>query len=189
MNKDNNIECMDIKIYNNCTKGLDCEKCNYQSTFSSNISNKIIFNTNAKHYVPKSKQNLIKTAGELNETSKSSNVGNINSHANEQKIIFNLDAAEYIPRFAQKIQISEEDDNNNIDEDCVEEFELIMKDIIDNELMEEMGEEDSDEERWFPKFSKCECCKGFVYKCKGTACENLGMCYCKMSAECDEDDL
>ena len=188
MNKDNNIECMDINIYNNCTKGLDCEKCNNQSTFTSNISNNIKLNTNARHYVPKSKQNSIKTGVVLNVINKSSSFGNTNNlQANDQKILFNLDATEYIPRFAQKIQITEDDDNN-INEDCDEEFELIMKDIIDNELMEEMGEEDSDEERWYPKFSKCECCKGFVYKCKGAACENLGMCHCKMSAECDEDE-
>ncbi len=186
MNKDYIFGCMDIRIYGNCTKGIDCESCNNQSTVFSDFSNKIKLNTNAKQYIPKSKKNLNNADVGLNEINNSLSVGKTSTV--EQKIKFNLDAAEYIPKFAQKVQINEEY-NNEIDDDCEEEFDLIMKDIINNELMEEMGEEESDEERWYPKFSKCECCKGFVYKCKGVACENLGMCYCKMTEDCDEEEL
>ena len=58
--------------------------------------------------------------------------------------------------------------------------------VANNEIMEELGEDqESDEEKWYPKYHNCECCKGFVYKCKGLACANLGMCYCKMQEECD----
>jgi hypothetical protein len=67
---------------------------------------------------------------------------------------------------------------------------MIMKDIINNDVMEEMGAEDdeSDDEKWFPKYKDCECCKGFVYKCKGDACVNMGTCYCKIKEECDSED-
>jgi len=49
---------------------------------------------------------------------------------------------------------------------------------------EDFGEE-SDEESWYPKYKDCECCKGFVYKCKGEACSHLKFCVCKIAEECD----
>ena len=34
----------------------------------------------------------------------------------------------------------------------------------------------------------CECCHGFVYKCAGESCKNLGQCYCKMKDEVEGND-
>ena len=54
---------------------------------------------------------------------------------------------------------------------------MIMKDVVENDILDEFGEEPDDEDKWYPKYKDCECCKGFVFKCKGKACENLGQCY------------
>jgi len=182
MFKDKISECLDLKINGNCTKGVDCPVCNNVAKQVKDAS-EIKFNTNARLYIPKSKQNL-------NITPNSENINTIpDTSQTESKIKFNLEAAEYIPKFVQSVAINEEDEADfKIDDDCAEEFDLIMKDIINNELIEEMGEEESDEEKWYPKHSNCVCCKGFVYKCKGSACENLGMCYCKMKEDCDYDE-
>ena len=104
---------------------------------------------------------------------------------NEEKIKLNLNAKEYRPK--QKENIEEVEENN-------EELDMIMKDMIENDILDEMAENDSldsdsaDEDKWYPKYKDCECCKGFVYKCKGDACQSLGQCYCKMKDDCDNDE-
>ncbi len=104
---------------------------------------------------------------------------------NEEKIKLNLNAKEYHPK--QKENIEEVEENN-------EELDMIMKDMIENDILDEMAENDSldsdsaDEDKWYPKYKDCECCKGFVYKCKGNACQSLGQCYCKMKDDCDDDN-
>ena len=104
---------------------------------------------------------------------------------NEEKIKLNLNAKEYRPK--QKENIEEVEENN-------EELDMIMKDMIENDILDEMAENDSldsdsaDEDKWYPKYKDCECCKGFVYKCKGEACQSLGQCYCKMKDDCDEEN-
>jgi hypothetical protein len=176
MNKDNFMECLDLKINGNCTKGIDCQICNIKSKENKSYAEDLKLNTNAKHYIPKSKRNL-----EMDI--KKENKSNIQT---EEKIKFNLNAEEYIPKFVQNNLIIENSHNEDANESSEEEFDQIMKDIINNEIMEELGEDqESDEEKWYPKYHNCECCIGFVYKCKGLACANLGMCYCKMQEECD----
>ena len=55
------------------------------------------------------------------------------------------------------------------------------------EVIEELGKDMSeDEDMWFPMYRNCECCKGFVFKCKGKTCADLGQCFCKMKDECDK---
>jgi hypothetical protein len=154
-----NSTCMDLEIYGNCTRGEACDLCN-----ASKTKLEIKLNTNAKNYIPKSKRDTILIPDK------------------DEKIKFNFKAAEYIPK-SQRIKSDEE-----LDDECIEEFDMIMKDIINNELMEEMGEEESDEERWFPNYKSCGCCKGFVYKCKGAACVSLGLCYCKMWQDCEDEE-
>ena len=57
-------------------------------------------------------------------------------------------------------------------------------DII-NEKTDEFEDESSDEDKWFPIFRFCECCKGFIFNCQGKACTNMRYCYCRMKTECD----
>ena len=70
-------------------------------------------------------------------------------------------------------------------------MDMIVNDMIVNDLIEEAKDHDSDEEeenKFFEKYKKCKCCKGYVYKCQGDTCKSLGQCYCKMSDECEIED-
>jgi hypothetical protein len=124
-------------------------------------NDEIKFNVDAKVFIPKSKQK-------------------------DEKLDFNLSAQEYVPK--TDVDIDEDDEEGELNEE--EELDMIMKDIINNDVMEEMGAEDdeSDDEKWYPKYKDCECCKGFVYKCKGDACINMGTCFCKIKDECDDEE-
>ena len=175
-------QCSDVLMSGNCTKGLDCLVC---SDINVNL------NVHAKNYVPKSKRTDISTP-----ISDSTNVESACKDSKEQ-VQFNLNAEEYVPKYEQNLYYQmdnlnvedEEEDENQIDEEIEnEEFDMIMKDIINNEAFEENEDEESDDEKWFPKYRDCDCCKGFVYKCSGSACVNLGACYCKMKEECDDED-
>ena len=87
----------------------------------------------------------------------------------------------------QKIQYIEADDDEEEENDIKEKIDKIEKDMIEEEAIEELGDDLSDDEdKWFPMYRDCECCKGFVYNCKGEACVDLGQCYCKMKDECDK---
>ncbi len=116
-------------------------------------------------------------------------------HVNE---VLNKNAKEYIPTKRrikrekeesniQKIQYIEADDDEEEENDIKEKIDKIEKDMIEEEAIEELGDDLSDDEdKWFPMYRDCECCKGFVYNCKGEACVDLGQCYCKMKDECDK---
>ena len=116
---------------------------------------------------------------------------NLNKNAQEyvptknripKKLDFNLDAKEYKPKPAVEYVEADDDD----DEQIREQMDMIEKDMLEQEVMQELGEDDSeDEDKWLPKYKDCECCHGFVYKCKGATCQALGQCYCKMKDDCD----
>ena len=94
------------------------------------------------------------------------------------KLNFNLQAKEYIPK--EKI------DDDKEDEEVNDKLDMIAKDMAEDEYMEELGNEESeDEDKWIEKYKDCKCCQGFVYKCKGDACASLGQCYCKMQDDCE----
>jgi len=173
-----NSKCQDVLMTGNCTKGQDCQYC---------VKIDVNLNVNAKNYLPKSKR-TDNTSNPIQENEKSEPI--------TDKLKLNLDAQEYTPKFVQGLDqqmdglnVEDEDDEDIDNEIENEEFDMIMKDIINNEAIEEEIEEDeSDDEKWFPKYKECECCKGFVYKCQGAACINMGECYCKMKEECDDED-
>ena len=115
------------------------------------------------------------------------------------KLPFNENAKEYIPKDKRggkkniKIEYIEGDDEDE-EEQVKDQIDMIMKDEIENEVMNELTkegqiEDDSeDEDNWLPKYKDCECCHGFVYKCPGESCKNLGQCYCKMRDEVEGED-
>jgi hypothetical protein len=182
MNTATTPNCPDLLLSGNCLKGEDCPYC--KPILGVNL------NVNAKGWVPKYKRTA-------------DNNGNTQTQSTEQKksekLNFNLEAAEYKPKFTQDLveemenfDVEDEEEKQEEEEDEYdgEEFDMIMKDIINNEVMEQIADDDeSDDEKWFPKYKDCECCKGFVYKCQGPACVNMGACYCKMKEECDEEDI
>ena len=111
------------------------------------------------------------------------------------KLNFNLSAAEFKPKETVVEYVEDDDDN---DELIKEEFDMIMGDVVENEVMNELAkerkldnssEDSEDEDKWIPKYKDCECCSGFVYKCKGEACSSLGECYCKMKDDVDDEGI
>ena len=99
-----------------------------------------------------------------------------------KKLDFNLDAKEYKPKPAVEYVEADDDD----DEQIQEQLDMIERDMVEQEVMQELGDDESeDEDKWYPKYKDCECCHGFVYKCKGATCQALGQCYCKMKDDCD----
>ena len=100
-----------------------------------------------------------------------------------EKLDFNLKAKEYKPK--DKVKNAEGDDEED-DVGVKEKMDMIVNDMVADEVMEELGNEESeDEDKWIEKYKNCECCHGFVYKCKGDTCASLGQCYCKMKDDCD----
>ena len=97
-----------------------------------------------------------------------------------KKLDFNLNAKEYKPKEKGEV-------NDNEEEEVQEKMDMIVKDMAEDAVMEELGNEGSDDEDvWLQKYKDCQCCQGFVYKCKGETCSSLGQCYCKMKDDCDE---
>ena len=158
----NSIECQDKLLNGVCTKGRDCSICNRNNATDG-------LDINSQEYVPKNRSKKTEENGKLN---------------------LNLQAKEYVPSRPlniQNVEYIEEVEENN------EELDMIMKDMIENDILDEMAENDSldsdsaDEDKWYPKYKDCECCKGYVYNCKGDVCQSLGQCYCKMKDDCEED--
>ena len=116
-----------------------------------------------------------------------------------EKLTFNENAKEYIPKEKRevkkkvKVEYIEGDDEDE-EEQVKDQIDMMMRDEIENEVMNELTkegqiEDDSeDEDKWLPKYKDCECCHGFVYKCAGESCKNLGQCYCKMKDEVEGND-
>ena len=84
------------------------------------------------------------------------------------KIIdFTLTAQEYRPKHIIEYIEADEDEDNEVQE----KMDMIVKDMVEEEIIEQMGNEESeDEDKWFPKYKDCDCCQGFVFKCKGETC-------------------
>ena len=120
-----------------------------------------------------------------------------------EKLTFNENAKEYIPKEKRenkkegktkiKIEYVEGDDEDE-EEQVKDQIDMMMRDEIENEVMNELTKEgqidddSEDEDKWLPKYKDCECCHGFVYKCPGESCKNLGQCYCKMRDEVEGDE-
>ena len=98
-----------------------------------------------------------------------------------EKLDFNLQAKEYKPKEKNAENKAQEEDA-----EVEEKMDMIVKDMAEYEVMEELeNEESEDEDKWIEKYKDCECCQGFVYKCKGETCASLGQCFCKMQDDCE----
>ena len=115
-----------------------------------------------------------------------------------EKLHLNENAKEYIPKekreVKKKIKVEYiEGDDEDEEEQVKDQIDMMMRDEIENEVMNELTKEghidddSEDEDKWFPKYKDCECCHGFVFKCKGDTCADLGQCYCKMKDDCDKE--
>ena len=122
-----------------------------------------------------------------------------NINVNQVENPLNKNAKEYVPTKIRNkerkmfdpnfIQFIEDvnDEAEEDEKDVQEKMDMIEKDIIEEEAFEEFANDLSeDEDMWLPRYKDCECCKGFVFKCNGKTCADLGQCYCKMKDECDK---
>ena len=102
-----------------------------------------------------------------------------------QIIDFGLKLKEYRPK--EIVEYVEADDEEEEENEIKEKMDMIVKDMVEDDIIEEIGNEESeDEDKWFPKYKDCDCCQGFIFKCKGQTCSDLGQCYCKMKDDCDK---
>ncbi len=145
-------------------------------------------NVNAKEFIPKNKQNKQEKREKQemkNEDVNDKNTNNANIGAAKFTENLNKDTKDINGHNNQ------EQDQEDKEEMYEDENEAEFADKMFNEMMMEQGmldeEEESDDEKWFPKYRNCECCKGFVYKCEGKTCRDLGKCYCKIKSQLDGD--
>jgi hypothetical protein len=103
-------------------------------------------------------------------------------------IDFSLTKREYRPKqIVEYVEVDDDEEEEDDENEINEKVDMIIKDMVEDDIIEEMGNEESeDEDKWFPKYKDCECCQGFIFKCKGQTCADLGQCYCKMKDECDK---
>ena len=103
-------------------------------------------------------------------------------------IDFSLTTREYRPKqIVEYVEVDDDEEEEDDENEINEKVDMIIKDMVEDDIIEEMGNEESeDEDKWFPKYKDCECCQGFIFKCKGQTCADLGQCYCKMKDECDK---
>lgn len=137
----------------------------------SNQSN-IQFNMNATEYVPKKQfqnQNQFQQQNYYGGYPQYQQYNQGNYMNNQYTQNYNQGQGQQFKEDFEKMKISSEGEG---------------KKVGGYKGVEEYGEE-SDEESWYPKYKDCECCKGFVYKCKGEACSHLRFCVCKIQEECD----
>lgn len=176
-----------------------------------------LLNKNAKIYVPKSKKNdnddnkLINT--NINKDDISPSKSNVNvemkDNNNEEdnlkidKLIenININSKPHIPNEkingykVEGLDNEEEEENEDDSEDNEDIIEGQLDNIIDNEIINQHdalfldNEEDeiSDEDKWYPKFANCECCKGYLHKCENEVCKSLSICYCKAQEDYDPE--
>jgi hypothetical protein len=186
--------CVDIMVHGQCFKGADCLSCNKQIL---NDKKKLEFNLEAKEFVPKKKikkeekekENIIINNNDIKVDEIEKGTLKLNLEAPEYKPLNknNFETNQTINYYKSsscqdyKLEYNNLEDELNPNED---EIDMIANDIVQDE---ELSDEDYDDDKWIPKFKDCECCKGYIYKCKGTACQYLGACYCKVKYDCDEN--
>jgi len=187
MDPRNDSLCFDLIVFGNCTRRKECLFCN---DTESNVKPSIIkdLDVKAQEYIPKKKLQAKQVNSNNNPSMPVTNnhqSNTVDDTSNQfTKLKFNLDAEEYVPRknmnnCGNYFVKNYEDDDGNVEGD---ELEIIMKDIMDDEELSDNEEED----KWWPKYQNCECCKGYIYRCSGKACEHLDSCYCKIKDDVED---
>ncbi len=56
-----------------------------------------------------------------------------------------------------------------------------------NEIISDLDDGQNKEDMFEEKMQGCTCCHGYVYKCKGKMCYNLGVCQCMVRTEMEAE--
>ena len=200
--QENTISISPDKVNNTqqlTSTNTNSEKNSNQQNLNNNQSkteNKLKFRLDSKEYIPKSMLNVHNNPNSQNLSCSNyvlpyyypyeQNKFNMNSNMSKED--FNINYYQNYDNY-NKIPNSKkfEEDNIDDDDDGDELADKFFDEIIDenNILFDE--DDESDDEKWFPKYRNCDCCKGFVYKCEGDTCKSLGKCYCKIKSQIDGD--
>lgn len=155
----------------------------------------IVFNKEAKVYVPKKKKQeedkLTNTNPQTIISNSEVDKENKEDEENQKNIQFNLNAKEYVPKKeteinGYKIEGLDDEEEEESEDDIIDELvNQELNDPIDPYALED--EDESDDEKWFPKYKDCTCCEGYIYKCAGDVCTSLGVCFCKAQEDYDPE--
>lgn len=111
------------------------------------------------HEKPRMTLNSVKNDRKLKNSSKAFHMPGANSQ----------DKPKFQPQNQPVPKMFQQEDNfNDFEYEPCEEGEIILQ------LME--------------RFKNCTCCKGEIYNCKGDTCKILGVCYCYLHEELEEDN-
>ena len=104
----------------------------------------------------------------------------------------NLDPAHENPteliNYVEEMKQFEDEVQEQIDEMINQELEKEIMSEMDKARKEEIEEDSEDEDKWFPDYKDCKCCRGFVYNCQGETCILMGQCYCKMKDDIEQNE-
>lgn len=182
---------LDINAKEFIPKNKAKEKQSSDDIPNYNKEQNIKISLDSKEYIPKSKQVSYIGGNYIDNNFSKYNPNYQNYYGQQNNYSPNYyDNYEYQQTFYENKQAEDIVHNYSEGEDDDEDQEF--QDKIFAEMMEENiqfeDDDESDEDKWFPKFRNCECCKGFVYKCEGSTCQNLGKCYCKIKSQMDGDN-
>ncbi len=182
---------------------------------TDNLANTL--NSNAKCYIPKNKKvnegtltlntNITKdniTTSKLIENLNETNINDKKIEIKDNNLDkLNLDYKPYIPKTkiegfnvegleeAEEEKEEEQEEEENDEEEIENELDkIINKELKDqHDVLDLDHEEDeiSDEDKWYPNYANCECCKGFIHKCENEVCKSLSVCYCKAQEDYDPE--
>jgi len=77
----------------------------------------------------------------------------------------------------------------NISKDTKKDNLIENSENINPNIKNPLVEKEINPDKFFEKYKDCDCCKGFIYKCPGKACFNMGVCHCRMTDEEFEDEI
>jgi len=160
----------------------------FQKQKNENSQNGYSFNMNAKEFTP---TKIKMKVNQENTTNNVYNFSKIKQPLFAQYNFINNYKIDNIDNNEDNIKDSKENDKPT-----EEELNMIMRDLeenFDNEYNNYNNDidnindidNDADDNLFYVSFKDCECCKGYVYNCKGNTCKFLGACYCIVKSECD----
>ena len=68
-------------------------------------------------------------------------------------------------------------------DECLDRFEDYYNTNQIDQIIDDLDEGKPKEDTFEERMKSCTCCRGFIYKCKGKMCYNLGVCQCQVRTE------
>ena len=172
---------------------------NYQYNYYEGYNNN---NNNYHDYSAQQKYNDQYNFNQINYYHRDETRNSLDNQTIEEKlrnVTLSTTTKDYIPKIKDKENGEKNknanDDNYTENNKNFKDYDYTVNDSVQQSLKSQnykglddelIANDESDKEIWIPKYQNCECCEGFVYKCKGIACVSIGSCYCKFTEEMEE---